>query len=245
MALTADGRSARAAQARAQLGALLVAEIAAVAVLHGPARDLAIDWAAPGRWLLTTAPPEVLMVALRYAGLALGWWLLASTGAYLLLRAARLPRLAHGTARLTLPAVRRCVDRALAAGAAATLIAAAPVTALAAERSPPDTAVLRVPEAVVAEVEAGEAGPVMAPESAVAEVGVPGVHVVRAGEHLWAIAAAIAAEPGHARAGVVDEAVVAPYWRRLVAANRGQLRSGDPDVIYPGERIVLPPWDEG
>jgi nucleoid-associated protein YgaU len=53
-------------------------------------------------------------------------------------------------------------------------------------------------------------------------------HRIEPGEHLWSIAA------GHA-------ADVAPYWRRLVELNRPHLRSGDPDLLYPGETIELPP----
>jgi hypothetical protein len=30
------------------------------------------------------------------------------------------------------------------------------------------------------------------------------------------------------------------YWIRLVELNRPHLRSGDPDVVYPGEVIALP-----
>jgi hypothetical protein len=34
---------------------------------------------------------------------------------------------------------------------------------------------------------------------------------------------------------------VTDYWERVKRVNRGHLRSGDPDVIYPGEEIILPP----
>jgi nucleoid-associated protein YgaU len=56
------------------------------------------------------------------------------------------------------------------------------------------------------------------------------VHVVAAGESLWTIAAARVA-PG---------ADVAPYWARVVDANRQSLRSGNPNLIYPGEVVELP-----
>ena len=36
-------------------------------------------------------------------------------------------------------------------------------------------------------------------------------------------------------------AEITPYWRRVIVANAGGLRSHDPNLIYPGERIVLPP----
>jgi len=52
---------------------------------------------------------------------------------------------------------------------------------------------------------------------------------VSRGDNLWRIAATAA---GHED--------IADYWRRLITANAGLLRSGDPDLIYPGEQIVLP-----
>ena len=36
---------------------------------------------------------------------------------------------------------------------------------------------------------------------------------------------------------------VAEYWMRVVEANKGHLWSGDPDLIYPREEIILPPVD--
>jgi hypothetical protein len=35
-------------------------------------------------------------------------------------------------------------------------------------------------------------------------------------------------------------AEIGRYWIRLVELNRPHLRSGDPDVVYPGEAIALP-----
>lgn len=61
----------------------------------------------------------------------------------------------------------------------------------------------------------------------------PGRHVVESGESLWSIAAAETARRG-------DGSSVGTYWRRVVAVNEPHLRSGDPDLIYPGEEIILP-----
>jgi nucleoid-associated protein YgaU len=36
---------------------------------------------------------------------------------------------------------------------------------------------------------------------------------------------------------------VAEYWRKVIDANRDRLRSGDPNLIYPGEEIILPPLE--
>src|SRR5438067_2421121 len=34
---------------------------------------------------------------------------------------------------------------------------------------------------------------------------------------------------------------VAPSWRELIQDNHSSLRSGNPDLIFPGETVVLPP----
>ena len=68
----------------------------------------------------------------------------------------------------------------------------------------------------------------------------PGLHQVKAGANLWTIARSELADatgrnPAELRAGEV-----AAYWVRIVAANRARLRSGNPDLIYPGEYVRLP-----
>lgn len=61
--------------------------------------------------------------------------------------------------------------------------------------------------------------------------------VVKPGDHLWKISAT------HLRGVLGREAADAeiwPYWRTVIEANEDRLRSGDPDLIYPGEVIELP-----
>jgi nucleoid-associated protein YgaU len=57
-------------------------------------------------------------------------------------------------------------------------------------------------------------------------------YTVRPGDNLWSIA--------RATLGGAADAEVAPYWDALIAANRSRLRSGDPNLIYPGEVLGLP-----
>jgi nucleoid-associated protein YgaU len=62
--------------------------------------------------------------------------------------------------------------------------------------------------------------------------------VVRPGDHLWKISErrldeVLSRDP--------TDADVSPYWREVIEANRSRLRSGDPDLIYPGEQVEMPP----
>jgi nucleoid-associated protein YgaU len=66
---------------------------------------------------------------------------------------------------------------------------------------------------------------------------------VASGDNLWAIARAHLAKARSGGSGEPTNREVADYWMRVVEANRDGLRSGDPDLIYPGEEITLPPVD--
>jgi hypothetical protein len=60
---------------------------------------------------------------------------------------------------------------------------------------------------------------------------------VEAGDSFWSIAADTLAEAGEAS---TDRRVIG-YWRRLVEANRGRLLDpGNPDLLVPGQELVLP-----
>jgi hypothetical protein len=66
--------------------------------------------------------------------------------------------------------------------------------------------------------------------------------VVR-GDNLWTIArdhlSRVRGGPG-----TPPNHEVAAYWVEVVKTNRDHLRSGDEDLIYPGERITLPRVDD-
>ncbi|HLH99277.1 MAG TPA: hypothetical protein VKV06_00720 [Acidimicrobiales bacterium] len=62
---------------------------------------------------------------------------------------------------------------------------------------------------------------------------------VRPGDSFWSIATA---ELTAARGRTPDVAEIAPYWSRLVAANHDHLPvPGQPDLLYPGDRVRVPP----
>jgi nucleoid-associated protein YgaU len=71
------------------------------------------------------------------------------------------------------------------------------------------------------------------------EVGIPAEHVVVPGDNLWIIAERHL-EQVTGRSDLSDREV-AEYWVAVIEANRDRVRSGDPDLIYPGEVMVLPP----
>jgi nucleoid-associated protein YgaU len=61
------------------------------------------------------------------------------------------------------------------------------------------------------------------------------------GDSLWTMARDhLAAAKGGGRP---SNRQVAEYWAKVIEANRHRLISGDPDLIKPGESIVLPPVD--
>jgi LysM domain len=75
------------------------------------------------------------------------------------------------------------------------------------------------------------------------QVEVPSEHVVVPGDNLWIIAERHLEQV--TERGDLSDREVANYWVAVIEANRNRVRSGDPDLIYPGEVIVLPPISQG
>lgn len=199
----------------------------------------------PAEW--SRDPEGAALAVIRYAGLVVGYWITVTTSVYALTHERRSGPLAG---RLTIPGIRRLVDTALATALTTSIALGQP--ALAGEPPPPapvifDISAEGVPVPLIRFDQPAEDQPVTPPSlaanpspppSTVTTTGTattgtsPGTHIVEEGDHLWKIAAS----------RVTGEAVDA-YWRRLVEANRTTLRSGDPNLIYPGEVIALPPLE--
>ena len=58
------------------------------------------------------------------------------------------------------------------------------------------------------------------------------------GDNFWAIAHA---RLSHHLDRVATDAEITPYWVELVRLNAAAIQSGNPDLVYPGEVIALPP----
>jgi nucleoid-associated protein YgaU len=61
------------------------------------------------------------------------------------------------------------------------------------------------------------------------------------GDNLWTISRDHLAAVRNRPASDLSEHEIASYWLRVIAVNRSSLRSGDPDLIFPGELIMFPP----
>ncbi|MGH9166057.1 MAG: LysM peptidoglycan-binding domain-containing protein [Acidimicrobiales bacterium] len=238
---------------------VVVGEVGTVAglVRLGSVDGLEVRWGDLRGWLANTPTDDVLVAVARLLGLGVAMWLLASTALYLAASVLRLPGLVRTVGWATLPGVRRLVD-AIVAGTivASTLSTAGPALA----QAPAPVAVhAYVPHPAgdgppYVPVPAGETAPVttatMAPPSEAAPLppSEPApVHAnedpsyrVEPGDNLWRIAERHLAQATNRAAGDLRADDVRPYWQRLVETNRVHLASGDPNLIYPGEVVVLP-----
>jgi hypothetical protein len=242
---------------------LLTGEVAAVLVLGRLGR--VAGFTAPhhglGRWLLHAPTEDLVATAGRLFGLTLAWWLLAATVLSVARRVVPGWRRLRALDALTPRSLRRILDRGLALGLGASIAVGgmhpaaasaargptrAPVTTVSTRSDQP---VPRAPGTAVAPTpapaRAGRSPAPPPPPSGPPERGTNTV-VVRAGDNLWVIARH-ALRDGEGQHGNAEPGAneIVPYWRRVIAANAATLRSHDPNLIFPGERVVLPPISDG
>jgi hypothetical protein len=231
-----------------EVGCLLTLHrFGSLAFLRTPGADLSA-WRL---WLASTPPQDAVAWMLRLAATVCTWWLLATTGLYVAARLARIPNLVRALEWTTPRAIRGFVDRSLALSMVATL--AGGTAAFAGGGAPPAPA----PVLMVVGGQSGVllppgirpgAQPVPRPQPLPVPTAVlalppatpparPDRHTVRPGENLWTIAASRMADTGI----TTSTGRIAPYWKELIQENRGGLRSGNPDLIFPGETVSLPP----
>ncbi len=74
------------------------------------------------------------------------------------------------------------------------------------------------------------------PHAPGAQTNLGATHLVMAGESLWSIAR----DELHRRGESTSNPAIARYWGGLIRLNRNQLRSGNPNLIFVGETVVLP-----
>lgn len=214
-----------------RLGALasLVAWLAflgiAIRVLHGVSVPPEFSHSGDGSALV--------IGALRVAALALGWYLAATTALSFFAEVARVSAAMRVAERLTASPVHRLAKAAAGAVVAASTLV--PSMAAAQQISPP----------VMTWVDQEQPVSTTADETPV--VTTPSVPVngdreveVMPGDHLWSLSAKRMAEQ---LGRDPSDREVSPYWVRVVRSNvaGGYLRNaGAPDLLYPGDRVILP-----
>ncbi len=240
-----DLRRTAAALATAGVLALEVGAVVGLGAL-GTRRDFAVPLTHLDDWIRATPPADALAAVLRWVAVLGAWWLLGGTLLYVAAAVSRVPGAVRAARWVALPPVRRVVDVACAATVVAGAVFAPATGAGAAVAGAPSTT----------EVRDGRTGglaslpPAPAPAPAAAPVAIPApaaqppaaaVVVVAPDDNLWELTARrIAATTGRARDDVTD-AEIAPTWVTLCNLNRATLRSGDPDLVFPGEVVVFPP----
>lgn len=254
---------------RSRLVGLVVTEVALVVALHALGRSdgFGIEWSNLSTWFESTSFEDAFGVVVLVVALLIAYWLLVSTLAYLAASVAGRPGALGAVSWLTLPPVRRLVSRAVALSLAASTVAGSLSSAVAggAGSAPVvaevDQSGTFFPPGATRAPEGGDqpgivVPPHLEPESAPAghdpepdqrpsvpvepvvdgSVGHP--VTVRHGDHLWGLAERHLAEVlGRSDLG---EHEIARYWVSVIEANRETIRSGNPDLIYPGEVLVLP-----
>lgn len=211
----------------------------------GDTEWLRIDWSDPLAWLAGVEPEVALAAIARLVGLVLVGWIALSTLVYLL---ARLGGLRSSSIDwLSIGPLRRAVDALLAGSLVVTTMAPAgavvdPIGGTVATTAPAasvDPSYVPIP-AGPGIAEPGPEETTEEPEEEPVEVLDETRVTVTPGDHLWNLAEARLAQwLGRSP----SEAEIAPYWVRVVEANRNRVRSGDPELIFPGEEVVLPAVD--
>lgn len=215
---------------------LLTLEVAAVAILHRA--DLpSVEWSHVSDWLDATAPEDAIIASVRALALAGTYYLIVTTFLLVLAAVVRVPSLLRGVELISLPGLRRAIE-----GMAAVSIAATPLPLASpafAHDYRPAVDATEVPS--YSPVAAGDTDSYEPTPAGDDDAGAQGAtHVVVAGESLWMIAEAVVPQVTQHRRGVVER-----YWLTLVDVNASKLRSGDANLIFPGEAISLPPLEDG
>jgi hypothetical protein len=204
-----------------------------------------------------------LAAGFRLAGLVAGYWLAGSTILYVIARVGRIPGAIRAVEWATVGPVRRLIDGMVAGALVATIglpgnagaMVSSGYVPVPAGDPAPTTTTSQVPEvpnpdsesvfpdAMFLPIQATPDPPFDESPSIVPPLTVPNGPteiVVGPGDHMWSLAEQRLTV---VRGRQVSDIEIAPYWLQVVGTNLSRIRSGDPDLIFPGEVLVLPPVD--
>ena len=234
---------------RLGLWAVLAGLVGATIYLHRLASDFPLS-------SLRTGPLDLTLGTLaRLVGLAVAYWLLGSSVLLILARLSALPAAIRAISPLTWAPVRKLIESSVASSLVIALAGPAaqaavepgyvPVPAgdpLPASNTPSlasTTTTATLPITIVEPVDSLYL-PIEAAQPVAIATSVEAIEVrVRPGDNMWLLAERRLRE---IRGGAVTDADIAPYWLAVIAANHTRIRSGDPDLIFPGEVLTMPEW---
>lgn len=248
--------------------AAFAAVVAAILALHrlgtGPLA-LPRQWSSPALsdWAQDRDPVTIALVVFRLLVLAVAYHLAVTTAIGVAGRIMHLPSWVTAADAWTLPPLRSTWGRLAGLGLTATAALTSQLPA--ATAAPRPTATIQIIEAPsgsgpgrqatlrtsdpapstgtatlrLIDGPVGHTSPDSTPDESSANAADPppevAVHVVQPGDHLWSIAELrLTTHLGRAP----TDAEVVPYWQGLIAANP---QVANPDLIYPGQAIHVPP----
>lgn len=246
------------------VAAVFVLRVSGRGSLRLPPVDNAAAW---HTWFAENDATTLAFAFVRVLALGAAWYCVLVTAAGTAARLSRAATLVALVDRVTLPPLRRLLSVTLTAGLATGLagagaaVAAPPTTvtpgpavtvtmhrlppASAPGAVPPTTTTTTTPSApttttttVAQSAPAPPATPDLAPPPPPAPSSASGRWTVRPGDCFWSIAADVLSRAWGRPAA---DAEIAPYWRRLVEANRAALvDASNPDLVFPGQVFTLP-----
>ena len=220
----------------------------------------------PGE-ILDSPPDEAVIGCIWLATLSVVAWLLCSAFLSVCAYTVRIPAAIRTVEWMTIRPVRRLAQRLaaliLAIGsisasypAGAVHLPPVPIVASSEQEQAVDshtamitgvtTPILMTGETVRGPARTGESGgkvgvstPAMlrAGDEKAANTGEYVEYVVQPGDSIWSVSSV---HVHRSQTGPVPAYEIVRVWLQVVELNRGRLRSGDPDLIYPGEILMLP-----
>jgi len=202
-----------------------------------------IDWTDLGMWIRITPAEDAIVAVTWLAVCGCVIWVAATSLLYLAARASRIPVLIRSAQWMTLPAIRKLTERACGAILVTATMTAVPVRAdLPTPLMPPwlGEQVVETSRSPADRLESNGPPLPVIPHTTTPHdhAALPVAVTVRAGDSLWTICRR------HLMSALGDRPSseeIAPYWRQVIAHNRPHLISGNPDLIYAGEIIAMPP----